>query len=265
LIVTVGSQHFLEEKGINLTQEVLLNLQEIVEQCASPLCVAINQEVVGILGLTDPVRPTAARVLSELRALGIREIVMVTGDRVVVASDVARRVMIDHFVAEAFPAEKLEMVKHLQKKGYTVAVVGDGINDSPALAQADVGIAVNGGIAMAQEAAGVVLLEGDLEKLVEAIRIARGGIDLIQKTWNVIKITNTAALGLGFIGAIGPVAASLISDGAALAAGLYSLRPVMFGLRTGDPVMANRSRQAGGDQQDGGKSLVVWSPQGEAG
>ena len=137
----------------------------------------------------------------DLRDRGIREIVMLTGDRAPVAEAVAQRVGIEHYVAEAFPADKLAMVKQLQEEGYTVAVVGDGINDSPALAQADVGIAVNGGTALAQETADVVILQGDLEKLIEAIEIAREGVALIRQNWDMIRIPNTIGLGLAFAGA----------------------------------------------------------------
>ena len=137
------------------------------------------------------------------------------------------RLGIERYVAEVFPGDKLAAVKQLQEQGYTVAVVGDGINDSPALAQADVGIAVNGGTALAQETADVVILQGDLHKLLEAIAIARQGVGLIRQNWNIIRVPNTIGLGLAFVGLLNPVSASLISDGAALAAGANSLRPLI--------------------------------------
>ena len=152
---------------------------------------------------------------------------MLTGDRAPVAEAVARQLGIERYVAEVFPGDKLAAVKQLQEQGYTVAVVGDGINDSPALAQADVGIAVNGGTAVAQETADVVILQGDLQKLVDAIDIAREGVGLIRQNWQIIRVPNTIGLGLAFVGLLNPVGASLISDGAALAAGANSLRPLM--------------------------------------
>lgn len=152
---------------------------------------------------------------------------MLTGDRAPVALAVARQLGIERVAAEALPADKLAAVQALQAQGYKVAVVGDGINDSPALAAADVGIAVNGGAALAQEAADVVILQGDLGKLADALEIARHGVGLIRQNWTIIRLPNTIGLGLAFLGLLSPVGASLISDGAALAAGANSLRPLM--------------------------------------
>ena len=202
-------------------------MRKIEAQAVSPLCVAVDGVLAGILGLADPIRPEAAGVVADLRERGIRRIVMLTGDRGPVAKAVAHSVGIEDYVAEAFPADKLAVVKQLQAEGYAVAVVGDGINDSPALAQANVGIAVNGGTALAQETADVVILQGNLEKLSEAVEIARAGVRLIRQNWDIIRAPNTVALGLAFTGMIGPVAASLISDGVALAAGANSLRPLL--------------------------------------
>jgi len=108
-------------------------------------------------------------VIQTLRAQGIRELVILTGDQPTVARQVAESLGISRYVAEVFPDEKAAVVRELQMAGHVVAVVGDGINDSPALAQADVGIAVNGGTAVAQEAAHVALREGDLWKIPGAI------------------------------------------------------------------------------------------------
>lgn len=117
-------------------------------------------------------------------------------------------------------------MQELQESGYTVAVVGDGINDSPALAQADVGIAVNGGTAVAQETAHVALREGDLWKIVDLIDVAREGIALIRQNWQLIVIPNTMALGLACFGLLGPIGATLISNGSAVVALGNALRPL---------------------------------------
>ncbi|MCB0204674.1 MAG: heavy metal translocating P-type ATPase [Anaerolineae bacterium] len=225
--VLVGSRRFLQAQGVSFNENAQNSLRQIEEGAASPLCIAVDGVLAGLLGLADPIRPEAAWVIKKLREQGIKEVVMLTGDRAPVAEAVARTVGIERVVAEVFPADKLAAVKALQEQGYTVAVVGDGINDSPALAQADVGIAVNGGTALAQETADVVILQGDLHKLLEAFAIARQGVGLIRQNWSIIRVPNTIGLGLAFVGLLNPVTASLISDGAALVAGANSLRPLM--------------------------------------
>ena len=226
LTVLVGSRRFLTQHGVPINNEAERLLCQIEAQAASPLCVAVDGLLAGLLGLADPIRPESADVVSALRARGIERVVMLTGDRAPVAAAVAGELGIEHYVAEAFPADKLAAVQALQDEGYTVAVIGDGINDSPALAQADVGIAVNGSTALAQETADVVILQGDLDKLIDAIDIAREGMALVRQNWEIVRVPNTIGLGLAFTGAIGPLGASLISDGAALVAGANSLRPL---------------------------------------
>lgn len=227
--VTVGSRRFLETQGVCFDGAAERHLQAIEADAASPLCIGVDGRLAGLLGLADPLRPEAAWVVKTLREQGIKEIVMLTGDRAPVAAAVAARVGIERYVAEVFPGDKLAAVQALQTQGYTVAVVGDGINDSPALKQADVGIAVNGGAPLAQETADVVLLQGDLHKLVDALTIAREGVGIIRQNWNIIRVPNTIGLGLAFLGLLNPVGASLISDGASLAAGINSLRPAIGG------------------------------------
>lgn len=222
--VHVGNRRFLAGAQIGCSARAERALRRLEGRAISPLLVAVDGVLVGILGLADPIRPEAGRVIGELAELGIQEICMLTGDRAAVADTVARALGISSYAAEVFPHDKLAAVQRLQAQGYTVAVIGDGINDSPALAQADVGIAVCGGTALAQETADVVILHGDLAKLTEAIRIARQGVGVVRQSWNMVKIPNSIGLGLACAGAIGPVTASLISDGAALAAGVNSLR-----------------------------------------
>ncbi len=225
--VLVGSQRYLESRRVHFSQEAQLRLQGIELHAASPLGVAVEGELVGLLGIADSIRPESKAVVEALRQRGVKKIMMLTGDREAVAKEVAETLGISDYVAEVFPEAKLEAVKRLQAEGYTVAVVGDGINDSPALVQADVGIAVNGGTAVAQESAGVVLLKGDLWKLVEAVDIAQKGIGIIGQNWQIIIWANTVGFVFGFMGRIGPPTATLISDGAAIAAGANAIRPLL--------------------------------------
>jgi P-type E1-E2 ATPase len=222
----VGNRTLLSGAGIEIPDAAEADVQTIEQAAASPLYVAVDGMLVGLLSMTDPIREEAPAVLQDLRAHGVERIVMLTGDRTPVARRVAERLGIDTVVAEVFPDEKVEVVEELQAEGYTVGVVGDGVNDSPALSRADVGIAVNGGTDVAQEASDVVLLRGNLEMIPTAIDAAGEAVALIDQNWRLISVPNTAALALTALGILGPVAATIISNGAAIVAGGNALRPL---------------------------------------
>jgi Cu2+-exporting ATPase len=202
-------------------------LNEIGHEAMSPVCVAINGELVGTLAYADPVRQESAGVIEHLRERGISHIAMVTGDHSRVATRVAEAVGISDIVADALPRDKVAYVKDLQEKGHRVAVVGDGINDSPALAHADVGIAVSGGADVAEATAHVVLLNGGLWKIPLALDISHEAVRLIEQNWRIISVPNTVALGLAVLGTIGAGAATLLSNGSAILATANALRPLM--------------------------------------
>jgi Cu2+-exporting ATPase len=199
---------------------------EFALKAISPVCVAVDQRLIGLIGYADYVRPEAAAMIHNLQALGIKEIVMLTGDHRDVAQHVAAQLGITHYEAEVLPSRKVEAVKALQAKGYRVAFIGDGINDSPALAHADIGVAVKGGADVAQETAHVVLLNADLRNISTAITLAREAVDLIEENWNIISVPNTVALTLACLGVLGPAAATLLSNGSAIVATGNSLRPL---------------------------------------
>jgi Cu2+-exporting ATPase len=226
ITVHVGSRRFMSQKDVSLSSSVGRDLQRIERQAASPLCVAVDGDMIGLLAYTDPIRPEAPDVIKALRERGVRDIVIFTGDHPAVAKRVAEALGISRYAADLFPEEKLELVKTWQQEGNTVGVVGDGINDSPALAQADVGIAVSGGVDVAHETAHVVLLRGGLWKIPLAVDIAREAMGLIRQNWNLVAIPNTIALGLAFVGLVGPVGATLISNGSTVIAAGNALRPL---------------------------------------
>lgn len=229
--VFVGCQRFMRLKGISI-ERATADVAELERQAASPLFVAADGELIGLLAFDDPLHGEAPGVVQALRDRGIREVVMLTGDSPQVAARVARHLGIERYVAEALPEEKVNFVKRLQKEGCTVAVVGDGINDSPALAQADVGIAVDGGTDVAWETAHVVLLEKNLWKVPHVIDLARESLRLIRQNWNLNFYPNTAAIALSLAGVLGPVGATLISNGSAVLATLNGLRPLLNGRRS---------------------------------
>jgi heavy metal translocating P-type ATPase len=227
--VLTGCKRFMAMKAVEIPISVHHDLSRIEQGGYSPVCVAEGDRVVGLLAYSDPPREEAGEVVNALRGMGIKEIVMLTGDNPVVAQRVADTLGIEHYLADVLPGDKASAVKSLQQRGYTVAVIGDGINDSPALAHADVGIAVHGGTDVAQETAHVVLLRGGLWKVPLGIQIAREAMDLIRQNWSLISVPNTVALGLACFGILGPAATTLLSNGSAVLATGNALRPLLNG------------------------------------
>lgn len=224
--VHVGNRKYLLQKEIEIHPNISKDLREIERQILSPLLVACDMEIIGILGLEDPIHPEASQTIKNLRDAGVKEIVMLTGDQEFVAKKVADSLGITRYISHAYPEQKMEVVKQLQEQGYKVAVVGDGINDSPALAQADVGIAVHNSTDVAKEIAHVVLHDHDLNSIYKAIMVSREGMGLIEQNWKLISWPNTLALGLVFTGLIGPIASTVISNGSAILAAMNALRPI---------------------------------------
>jgi len=142
--------------------------------------VTSDNRVIGLLGIADPIKPTTAEAIKQLHEEGIR-IVMLTGDNETTARAVADKLNLDDVIAGVLPSEKAEIVKRLQADGHRVAMAGDGINDAPALAQADVGIAMGTGTDVAMESAAVTLVKGDLRAIVRAIRLSRATMRNIRQ------------------------------------------------------------------------------------
>jgi Cu2+-exporting ATPase len=228
-VVHVGCGRFMATQGVDL-RKAGRDMKRLGREAASPIFVAIDGKLAGLLVCTDPLRPEAADVVRGLRERGIDKVVMLTGDQPAVAQEVAQSLGITRYIADALPQEKSEFVQRLQREGYTVAVIGDGINDSPALAQADVGIAVGGGADVARETAHVALLAGDLRKIPQVIDVARESMRVIEQNWDFTFYGNTMAIALSLPGILGPVGATLISNGSAVLATLNALTP-MFGGR----------------------------------
>ena len=226
-VIFVGSPRFMTQRGVGFSADAEERIADLQRRAISPLCVARDGSIIGLLAISDPLRPEAQDVVQALRARGIKHIIMLTGDHKDVARQVAEEIGITEYEAEVFPGEKSKTVERLQAQGYKVAVVGDGINDSPMLAYADVGIAVEGGTEAARETAPVVLLHGGLWKVPLAIDIGRETVSLIQQNWKIISIPNTVALVLAGIGLLGPIGATLLSNGSAIIATMNGLRPIM--------------------------------------
>ena len=225
-VVHVGCVRYMEQLKIELPEAARQDVARLGEKAVSPVCVAIDHRLRGVIGYADQIRTEASAVMRDLKRLGVKEVVMLTGDHREVARRVATELDITSYEAEVLPPRKVEAVKALQARGYRVAFIGDGINDSPALAHADIGMAVKGGADVAQETAHVLLLNGDLHNVTTAITLAREAVDLIQENWNIIAVPNTLALTLACLGVLGPGAATVLSNGSAIVATGNSLRPL---------------------------------------
>src|ERR1700735_769165 len=163
---------FLEEQGSALPQKVRENVEEVARAGGTPLVVAENASALGVIYLKDIVKGGLKDRLARLRAMGIRTI-MITGDHPLTAAVIAREAGVDDFLAEAKPKDKMDLIKREQAKGKLVAMTGDGTNDAPALAQADVGVAMNSGTQAAKEAGNMVDLDSNPTKLIEIVEIGK--------------------------------------------------------------------------------------------
>jgi Cu2+-exporting ATPase len=167
-------------------------------------------------------------VIRKLHEMGIKNTIMLTGDNAVVARAVCSDIGLTRHFADMLPADKASVIQDLQREGRRVAMVGDGINDSPALSFADVGIAMKYGAEVTHETADVVLMEDSLWKLVQAVEISRGAVSLIKQNYAIVATLNAIALGLALPGGlITPEVTALISNGSAILASANGVRPML--------------------------------------
>ncbi len=169
--VAVGTKLLMEELGVDMSGEILNRLKELESQGKTAVLVAVEGKLAGAVALSDRVRPESYEAVKELKALGKR-VVMITGDSEEVARYVAQELGIDEFFARVLPHQKAEKVKELQGRGMKVAMVGDGINDAPALVQADVGIAIGSGTDVAIESADIILVKNDPRDVVKVMKLS---------------------------------------------------------------------------------------------
>ncbi|TGE29350.1 heavy metal translocating P-type ATPase [Hymenobacter metallicola] len=220
--VLIGNRRLLTEQDISLPPELLAQAEQLLGQAKTVLYVAVAGHSVAVLGVADTVRDTSAAAIRSLQQRGI-EVVMMTGDNPQTAAEVARQVGITRYFAEVLPQDKASKVKELQAEGRTVAMVGDGINDAPALAQADIGLAMGAGTDVAMEAAGITLMRSDLRGVVTAIDLSRQTIRTIKQNLFFAFIYNTLGIPVA-AGLLYPVFGVLLSP--MLAAGAMALSSV---------------------------------------
>jgi len=223
----VGNERFMRQSEIAVSKAAA-DRAALDEQGYSCLFIAIDGAMAGLVPYSDEIRPESRSVLERLRAMGVRNSVMLTGDNQVVGYRLVRRLGLTRCFADMLPADKAVAIQELQREGNVVAMVGDGINDSPALSYADVGIAMKHGAEVAHESAHVVLMEDSLWKLVKAVEVSRGAVQLIKQNYAIVAGMNTLALALALPGGlISPTMTALISNGSAILATLNGLRPIL--------------------------------------
>ncbi len=204
--VVVGRAALLDEWSLSLPEELARAGAEAEAAGHTAVAVAWDGKARGVLTVADAVKPTSAEAVARLRRLGLTPILL-TGDNAAVARTVADRVGIDEVIAEVLPADKVDVVKRLQDEGRTVAMVGDGVNDAAALAQADLGLAMGTGTDAAIEAADLTLVRGDLRVAADAIRLSRRTLAVIKGNLFWAFAYNVAALPLAAAGLLNPMIA----------------------------------------------------------
>jgi heavy metal translocating P-type ATPase len=223
----VGNERFMRQSDI-CVRKTAVDRAALDEKGYSCVYIAVDGAVAGMVPYMDKIRPESRSVLERLRTMGVKNSVMLTGDNGVVARAVGQRLGLSRHFADMLPTDKVDAIQELRREGNVVAMVGDGINDSPALSYADVGIAMKHGAEIAHESAHVVLMEDSLWKLVTAIEISQDAVHLIKQNYAIVVAMNTLALALALPGGlISATTTALISNGSAILATLNGLRPIL--------------------------------------
>ena len=225
--VVVGSYHFVfEDENCTVPQDEQDKFNTIPNEY-SHLYMAINRKLVAVICIEDPIKDNVKQTLDDLRANGIGKIVMMTGDSERTAKAVAEKLGIDEYHAEVMPEDKAMFIEKMQTDGNSVIMVGDGINDSPALSKADVGIAISSGAAIAREIADITVSSDDLNSLVTLKEISNLLMARIRSNYRSIMSFNTALIVLGVVGVIPPTTSAFLHNASTLAFTLKSMTKLM--------------------------------------
>ncbi|MDR3483998.1 MAG: heavy metal translocating P-type ATPase [Bradyrhizobium sp.] len=223
----VGNERFMRQSDIKVNAAAL-DRGALDENGYSCLYIAVDGKLAGLVPFSDEIRSESRPVIQKLHAMGVKNTVMLTGDNSVVARAVCNEIGLTRHFADMLPADKAEIIQQMQREGKRVAMVGDGINDSPALSFADVGIAMKHGAEVTHESADIILMEDSLWKLVKAVEISQGAVRLIRQNYAIVAGFNTVALALALPGGlITPEVTALISNGSAILASMNGIRPIL--------------------------------------
>ena len=253
--VAVGNLPLLRAEGIPEDHGAAAEVERLAGLGRTPMVVALDGRVIGVVAVADRLRPDAKEMIARLHANGVKKVVMLTGDNRRVAEAVAAEVGVDEVRGQLLPEDKLVAVQQLQREGYTVAMVGDGVNDAPALATADIGVAMGAaGTGVAIETADIALMKDDLLKLPQAIGLARSTVSVMRQNIAIALLTVIALLIGVFGGGVTMAIGMLVHEGSVLLVIVNAMRlmrrrqqqagrpPVgPAGTRTTDPVRAEQT------------------------
>jgi heavy metal translocating P-type ATPase len=211
--MVVGTRALLAENGIAWTDALEAQVLSYENSGQIVIPVGLNNAVVGFISLVDQPRPEAKRAIEELKKIGIKQVIMITGDNPVTAERIAKEMGIDRFYAQVLPQDKLKIIRELQAEGHKVLFAGDGVNDAPALAAADIGVAMGlGGTDVALETAGIGLMADEIERLPQIIALSRKTLKVIRANVIFSMSVNLISVCLGSFGVIGPVIGAVIHE-----------------------------------------------------
>lgn len=223
----IGSYHFVfEDEGIVIAEADKQKFDSIPEEY-SPLYLAVDGRLKAVICIFDPLREDAADIVRQLHKMRISKICMMTGDNKKTAEAVARKLDLDEYHAEVLPEDKRNFVAEDQAMGRTVIMVGDGINDTPALSEADAGIAISDGAAIAREVADITLSGNNLEQLVITRKLSEALMSRIHKNYCLIMGINGTLIALGVMGILTPAVSSLLHNTSTMAIGIGSMRNLL--------------------------------------
>lgn len=221
--VVIGSHHFIfEDEGCTIPAGEKQKFDDL-SPAFSHLYMAAGGVLVGVICIADPLRPEAAEVLHSLRKLGVTNTVMMTGDSERTAAAIAKQVGVDHYYSEVLPEDKAAFVQKAKAEGHTVVMIGDGINDSPALSAADIGIAINSGAAIAREIADITIKADSLEELVMLRTIACSLQKRVHANYRFVMTFNSALIVLGALGILQPATSAMLHNLSTIGISLKSM------------------------------------------
>jgi len=206
-VILLGNRRLMEENKISLKDAIESHLTNLEEQGKTAMLLAIDGKITGIVAAMDTPKDNAAEAIKQLRNMGL-EVAMLTGDNERTAKAIANQLGIDKVIANVLPWEKVNVIKKLQGEGKVVAMVGDGVNDAPALAQAHVGIAIGSGTDIAKETGGIVLIKDDLRDVARGIKLSKATMKKIKQNLFWAFIYNTVSIPVAAVGLLNPIIAA---------------------------------------------------------